>query len=73
MLSGRGPEHAPGTTCDHCGVREDAGHRLKSCDGCFAARYCGVTCHDAAWPSHKAECARMKARREEVTRVDIVG
>jgi ankyrin repeat protein len=72
LLAGRGPALAPGTVCDHCGRPEEASRHLKNCDGCRAARYCGVACQTAAWPAHKEECRRRKAHREHSTRVIIV-
>jgi ankyrin repeat protein len=72
LLAGQGPALAPGTVCDHCGRPEEASRHLKNCDGCRAARYCGVACQTAAWPAHEEECRRRKAHREHSTRVTIV-
>jgi hypothetical protein len=72
LLAGEGPALAPGTVCDHCGRPEEASRHLKNCDGCRAARYCGVACQTAAWPAHKEECRRRKAERERITAVTIV-
>jgi ankyrin repeat protein len=72
LLAGQGPALAPGTVCDHCGCPEEASRHLKNCDGCRAARYCGVACQTAAWPAHKEECRRRKAQREDSTSVNIV-
>jgi ankyrin repeat protein len=71
LLAGQGPALAPGTVCDHCGRPEEASRHLKNCDGCRAARYCGVACQTAAWPAHKEECRRRKAERERITGVTI--
>jgi ankyrin repeat protein len=67
LLAGRGPEHPPGTVCDHCGIPEAEawGAKLHACSGCLLARYCGKTCSRAAWPAHRAECSRLKAARED--------
>jgi len=72
LLSGRGPEHPPGTTCDRCGCPEDPASHLMPCSGCQVARYCSVACQHSAWEAHKPECGRLKAEREESTRVVIV-
>jgi hypothetical protein len=72
LLAGQGPALAPGTVCDYCGRPEEASRHLKNCDGCRAARYCGVACQTAAWPAHKEECRRRKAQRERITGVTIV-
>jgi len=64
LLAGRGPAHPPGTVCDGCG-RPETEVRLRTCDGCLLARYCGNACAKAAWPAHKAECRRLQAAREE--------
>ena len=72
LLAGQGPALAPGTVCDHCGRPEEASRHLKNCDGCRAARYCGVACQTAAWPAHEEECRRRKAERERITGVTIV-
>jgi ankyrin repeat protein len=72
LLAGEGPALAPGTVCDYCGRPEEASRHLKNCDGCRAARYCGVACQTAAWPAHKEECRRRKAQRERRTGVTIV-
>ena len=71
LLAGQGPALAPGTVCDYCGRPEEASRHLKNCDGCRAARYCGVACQTAAWPAHKEECRRRKAERERITGVII--
>ena len=71
LLAGQGPALAPGTVCDHCGRPEEASRHLKNCDGCRAARYCGVACQTAAWPAHKDECRRRKAERERRTAITI--
>jgi NAD(P)-dependent dehydrogenase (short-subunit alcohol dehydrogenase family) len=60
LLAGRGPAHPPGTVCDGCG-RPETEVRLRTCDGCLVARYCGNACAKAAWPAHKAECRRLQA------------
>jgi hypothetical protein len=69
LLSGRGPAQAPGTTCDQCGIREEANSRLKSCSRCNAARYCGAACQAAAWSVHKKVCRKIVAAQEHMTRV----
>jgi len=72
LLAGRGPEHPPGTTCDRCGCPEDPASHLMPCSGCQVARYCSVVCQHAAWEAHEPECGRLKADREDRTRVDRV-
>jgi ankyrin repeat protein len=72
LLAGRGPAHPPGTTCDRCGCAEDPASHLMPCSGCQVARYCSVACQHAAWEAHKPECGRLKAEREENTRVTFV-
>jgi len=72
LLAGRGPEHPPGTTCDRCGCHEDPASHLMPCSGCQVARYCSIACQHAAWAAHEAECGRLKAEREESTRVAYV-
>jgi len=52
LLAGRGPAHPPGTVCDGCG-RPETEVRLRTCDGCLLARYCGNACAKAAWQAHK--------------------
>jgi len=69
LLAGRGPEHPPGTTCDQCGCVEDPASHLMPCSGCQVARYCSIACQHAAWAAHEPECGRLKAQREERTRV----
>jgi hypothetical protein len=71
LLAGRGPAHPPGTVCDGCG-RPETEVRLRTCDGCLVARYCGNACAKAAWPAHKAECRRLQAAREERTTPEII-
>ena len=48
----------PARACAHCGaVSGTDGVRLKKCDRCRKARYCGRQCQKAAWKSgHKEEC-----------------
>jgi len=72
LLAGRGPEHPPGTTCDRCGCVEDPASHLMPCSGCQVARYCSIACQHAAWAAHEQECVRLKAQREERTRVNLV-
>ena len=72
LLAGRGPAHPPGTTCDRCGCAEDPASHLMPCSGCQVARYCSVACQHAAWAAHEPECSRLKAEREERTRVNRV-
>jgi len=71
LLAGRGPAHPPGTVCDSCG-RPETEVRLRTCNGCLLARYCGNACAKAAWPAHKAECKRLQAARVERTTVKNV-
>jgi ankyrin repeat protein len=65
LLSGNGPLHAPGTTCDHCGLPDSVQLRLKTCTSCQVARYCSTACATQRWPAHKRECRAAKATREE--------
>ena len=62
----------PGTCCAHCGTSE-AATSLRACSGCLFARFCCDACAVAAWPAHKLECRRLKARREEIARAHPVG
>jgi len=71
LLAGRGPAHPPGTVCDGCG-RPETEVRLRTCDGCLVARYCGNSCAKAAWPAHKAECKRVQALREARSTATLV-
>jgi ankyrin repeat protein len=71
LLAGRGPAHPPGTVCGGCGGPETE-VRLRTCDGCLVARYCGNACAKAAWPAHKAECRRLQAAREARSTVNVV-
>ena len=71
LLAGRGPAHLPGTLCDQCG-RPESEVYLRSCNGCLRARFCGNACLRAAWPTHRAECQRVKAVREARSRPDII-
>jgi len=71
LLAGRGPAHPPGTVCDGCG-RPETEVRLRTCDGCLVARYCGNACAKAAWPAHKAECRQLQAAREARTTMKVV-
>ncbi|KZT37806.1 hypothetical protein SISSUDRAFT_1048022 [Sistotremastrum suecicum HHB10207 ss-3] len=41
----------------------DWGKKLKSCSSCHTKTYCTPDCQKAAWPSHKAECARERRNR----------
>jgi hypothetical protein len=70
LLSGAGPEHPPGTVCDHCGkTAEQAGIRcLKVCGLCQNARYCCEACAKADWRRHKRACREHVAAREQRTR-----
>jgi len=70
LLAGRGPTHPPGTVCDECG-RPESEVLLSYCTGCLVSRYCGSACAVAAWPAHRAECQRVKAAREERSRVMV--
>jgi ankyrin repeat protein len=74
LLSGAGPEHPPGTVCDHCGkTAEQAGIRcLKVCGFCQNARYCCEACAAADWRRHKRACREHVAEREERTRPSFV-
>jgi len=71
LLSGRGAEHPPGVGCDQCGGVSADG-MMQTCIGCNAARYCSAACAALHWPGHKAECERLVAEREELTRVQLV-
>jgi len=57
--------------CDGCG-RPETEVRLRTCDGCLLARYCGNACAKAAWPAHKVECRRLQAAREARSTPEIV-
>ena len=70
LLSGLGPANLPGTMCDHCG--KPAGRRMTACGACQNVRYCDSACQVAAWPGHKKECEKEKAKRERRTSVKII-
>ena len=48
--------------CAQCGrtaaAAAAAGGKLQQCARCHAARYCSADCQRAAWPQHRASCAR---------------
>jgi ankyrin repeat protein len=45
----------------HCAHPGCSGAGTKKCQGCMQARFCGLPCHLAHWPAHKAECRRLGA------------
>jgi len=51
---------------------EDPASHFMPCSGCQVARYCSIACQHAAWEAHETECGRLKAEREEGTRIVIV-
>jgi len=55
----------PGASCAECGVPSST-----VCGGCRQASYCSRACQRAAWPAHKAVCARLRKRK---LRVLVVG
>ena len=71
LASGATTSRTPGTVCDSCGEPAVPGKSLKSCTGCYAARYCSVACGQARWPLHREECQQKKAYREYLTRVNL--
>jgi ankyrin repeat protein len=48
----------------HCSRPGCGGAGIKKCQGCMKGRYCGLACHIAHWPAHKAECRQMGAAIE---------
>ena len=71
LLSGGGSEYPPGVGCDQCGGVSADG-MMMTCIGCNAARYCSAACAALHWRGHKAECERLVAAREAMTRVQMV-
>lgn len=70
MLSGHGASaQASGTGCERCGATDVP---LKSCTGCWSARFCSLACAQAHWPTHKTECQRKAAEREAGVQTRIV-
>jgi hypothetical protein len=43
----------------HCAPSGCSGAGTKKCQGCMQGRYCGLACHVAHWPDHRAECRRL--------------
>ena len=39
----------------------EAALKLYLCTKCRGARYCGLTCQQAAWDAHRAACKRRRA------------
>ena len=52
--------HTP-EPCAACGAEGAS----SMCSSCRAACYCGQACQRLAWPAHKAECAALRAAREQ--------
>jgi ankyrin repeat protein len=46
----------------HCSHPGCSGAGIKKCQGCMQARFCGLPCHMAHWPAHKAECRLLGAK-----------
>ena len=63
---------APGTkACTRC---HSQNKWLKTCTGCFQARYCGHLCQLADWPRHKHECpAGIQNQKREPHPDDFIG
>eukprot|EP00798_Chlamydomonas_sp_ICE-L_P011006 gene11006-18970_t len=61
-MSGASGSTAPGSakkrenTCDECGLVEGGDKKLKWCQRCHSASYCGAECQKADWPRHKPMC-----------------
>ena len=55
--------------CSYCnagyGGRPSPPGKLKVCEGCRNARYCGRQCQKAHWKQHKKECRRLMTERRE--------
>jgi hypothetical protein len=53
--------------CAACGIKEVDDIKLKNCNACFLAKYCGVECQKNHRKQHKKECKeRMAELREEL-------
>ena len=59
------PATARASVYHKCGratcLRSGPAAALKRCTGCRAVFFCSAACYTAAWPAHKADCARLKA------------
>jgi hypothetical protein len=59
----------------HCAQPGCSGAGTKKCQGCMQGRYCGLACHVAHWPDHRAECqwlgAALKRAQEEGSKVEF--
>lgn len=47
-------------TCGHCGAVSP--QALLACSACRGVEYCSRDCQKAAWPTHKAVCAKSKKK-----------
>jgi len=47
-------------TCSYCGAA--SAQALLVCGACRGAQYCSRDCQKAAWPTHKAVCAKSKKK-----------
>jgi hypothetical protein len=45
--------------CMGCGATS----KLKTCNKCKVAKFCGETCMRRSWPEHKPDCRRWEAAR----------
>eukprot|EP00798_Chlamydomonas_sp_ICE-L_P011003 gene11003-18967_t len=63
-MSGASDSTAPGSgpklprMCRVCMLGESDGKKLRLCQRCHSASYCGRECQMANWPKHKAECKK---------------
>merc|ERR1719222_914491 len=49
---------------DGCKNNYGVGKKLKTCTGCFKAKYCDKSCVEQNWPSHRTFCNDTKFWRE---------
>ena len=55
------------TVCASCGIAEIDDVKLKECDDCDLARYCGDECQKNHETEHKEECKKRAAElRDEL-------
>jgi len=69
LLECRGGGPAP-LLCAGCGASDK---RLRACSACGSAAFCSAACLAQAWTAgtHKAECLRIQAANEEISRSRI--
>ena len=53
--------------CASCGIAENDEVKLKTCNGCYLVRYCGIKCQKEHRPQHKKDCKKRAAElRDEL-------